>query len=379
MPFNRSSIFLEVIESLSKCTYISEGDDLSMSKEILFKASHFLKIPRVNAWLMDGDQRKLKNILAYDRTTDVFYTESELFENDLPIWFNHIIRNDIIISNEAQKESFNSELLEGYLIPLNISSMMEVPILLGGKLKGIVCFENTGEIRNWSNDEQHFALALTQLLTLTLETKEKNIYRDELEKLVNEKSILIAEINHRVKNNLSVITALIRAESNRAKDKYHKDLFDNILTKSFSLSTLQSSMYKSENYKQADFSDFIKTLVANINETYGFNKNVKIDLDLEDLKIDVSKAIPCSLIVNELITNSYKHAFRENKVNNLSIKLSRQDSNFSLIISDNGPGLTDNYTENGTGYELINGLTEQIDGKLNIDSSESGMKITLTF
>lgn len=379
MPLNRSSVFLEVLENLSKSVHISEGNDMEMAKEILYSASHFLKIARANAWLMNDDETELVCLTAYDRNKNDFYSEGILKAVDLPIYFSHIRRNDIIISSEARKESFNQELVEGYLIPHNIYSMMEVPIILSGEIKGIICFENTEDIREWNNDEQHFSLALTQLLTLTLETKQKNIYREELEKLVKEKSVLIAEINHRVKNNLAVITALIRAESNRVKDEYHRELFNNILSKSFSLSTLQNAMYQSQDYNQANFSEFIRMLLGNINDTYGYHKKVQIELDLSEVNINVSKAIPCSLIINEILTNCYKYAFYKGKENKLILELKEPAKNRYLIrIVDNGPGLPEDYQTKGTGFELIDGLIDQVDGKLDIQTGPQGTAFTIT-
>ncbi len=380
MSSNRSSIFLEVIEGLSKSENISDGNILDMAKKILYSAAQFLKIQRVNAWLMDDAETKLVNLCTYDKLKDDYYVENDLLKEVFPIYFRHIRRNDIIISIEAQKEIFNNELVEAYLKPLDIKSMMEVPILSGGKFKGIICFEQTATTREWSNDEQHFAIALTQLLTLTLETNTKNKYRDELERLVNEKSILINEINHRVKNNLAIITALIRGEMNRSKDKYHKDLFENLLSKSFSLATLQSSMYQSKNYDQVNFSNFMRTLISNISQTYGHDKNVHIDATLGNIDIDISKAIPCSLIVNEILTNSFKYAFDNSKKNNLDIKITNQEKEKFLIqIVDNGIGLPNNYLERGTGFELIDNLIEQIDGQLDIKSSKKGTSVEIIF
>jgi two-component sensor histidine kinase len=380
MSINRSSIFLEVIESLSKNAFISEGDIVGMAKEILYKASHFLKIERANAWLIDEDDSKMTCVQAYDRSNDSFYLEGDLLAETFPLYFNHIRRNDIIISYDARNEAFNKELLEVYLIPHNVFSMMEVPILSGGKFKGIVCFENTEMLRSWTNDEQHFALALTQLLTLTIETREKNLYRDELEKMVKEKSVLIAEINHRVKNNLAVITALIRAESNRAKDSYHRELFANVLSKSFSLSTLQNVMYESQNYHEANFSEFIRTLVGNMNDTYGHNLGVKLELDLGEVNVPITKAIPCSLIVNEMLTNCYKYAFSNGRPPKLKISLKKVDEfGIELKVEDNGGGLPENYASKGTGFELIEGLVDQIDGFLQVETSNKGTSITLSF
>ena len=310
MTKSRSSVFLEVIESLSKGTFISEGDVQGLAREVLIQASQLLNVDRVNAWTLSGDEKQLDSLLAYDRNRNEFYVESPLLKRDFPYYFEHVSKNDILISSDAQNEPFNRELREVYLMPLNICSMMEVPIISGGKFKGVTCFEHLGNLREWSNDEQHFALALTQLLTLALETRDKNQYREELEKLVKEKSVLIAEINHRVKNNLAIITALIRGESQQVKDEYHRDLFNNILTKTYSLSSLQEAMYQSQNFREVNFSEFLPTLVGNLNNTFGFNLRARMIYDvLEPVVLEVNKAIPLALICNEIMTNSYKHAF----------------------------------------------------------------------
>ncbi len=380
MPFNRSSVFLEVIEGLSKSPHIYQGNDLEMAKKILYSGSQFLKIQRVNAWLMNREESKLISLCAYDKLRDEYFIEEDLSSDFFPIYFRHIQRNEIIISVEAQKELFNRELVEPYLKPLEIYSMMEVPILSAGKMKGIICFENTKDTREWTSDEQHFAIALTQLLTLTLETKEKNNYRDQLELMVSEKTTLIAEINHRVKNNLAIMTALIRGEMSKAKDDYHKELFENILSKSFSLATLQSTVYQSKNYDQVNFGDFLQTLLSNMNHTYGSEKNVKVESFFDEVNIAISKAIPCSLIVNEILTNSFKYAFEKSTDNVLTIKLGKTEEKACCIeISDNGKGLPSNYFEHGTGFELIESLTDQIDGKLEIDSDKAGTIIKLEF
>jgi len=329
---------------------------------------------------MDDKESGLDSILAFDHNDKKFYKEGSLKKKDLPIYFEHIAKNDIIISEDAASEKFNIELVQTYLIPHDVASMMEVPIISEGKLKGIICFENLHNIRKWTSDEQHFAIALTQLLILTIENNSKNILREQLEKLVNEKSILIAEINHRVKNNLAVITALIRSEMHRTKDNYHHELFENILAKTFSLSTLQSSMYHSKNYQEVDFYDFLKSLLENIDGTYGFGKNVQKEINGdEQIKIEVTNAIPLSLITNEVLTNSYKYAFLKEKNNDLNIILHQNEDETSITFIDNGSGLPDDYKYKGTGMELIEGLVEQIDGKLDIATDEKGTKIHISF
>jgi two-component sensor histidine kinase len=379
MTTSRSSVFLEVIETLSKGTFISEGDVDGLAKEILIQASQLLDIDRVNAWLMDVDHSCLHSLLSYDRVKNQCVIEPSLLRYDYPNYFEHISKNDIIISPDAQAERFNLELLYGYLIPLDIRSMMEVPILSGGKLKGIICFEQLRSIREWTNDEQHFALALTQMLTLALETRTKNQYRDELEKLVKEKSLLIAEINHRVKNNLAIITALIRGESMQAKDEYHRSLFENVLNKTYSLASLQDLMYQSQNYKEVLLNELIPVIAGNMNQTFGYNRFVEITYKIDDNSIlEVNKAIPLALICNEILTNSFKHAFEPGRQNEMVIQIERlQNGKMLISFKDNGPGLPENYLKRGTGFELITELADQIDAEINVSPDFPGTLVKI--
>jgi len=379
-PFNRSSVYLEVIEGLSKNSMISEGDLEGIAKEICYRGAHFLKVDRVNIWIINADESQLNCIIAYNRKTDSFYSERPLEAIDLPIYFNHVRRSELIIAENVYNEPFNAELVDTYLKPNAIQSMMEIPILSGGKFKGIVCFEQIEIPHIWVSHEQHFALALAQLLTITLENNEKNLYRDQLEKALKEKSTSITEINHRVKNNLSVIIALIKAEGLKAKDPYHGDLFQTVLSKVFTLSTVQHSLYDSKSFNQLELNTFIPQLVSNINSTYGYNLKVEIHLSIENIAIHADCSIPLSLILNELLTNAYKYAFQESKKNELRIELMRKNEQYcSLSVQDNGFGLPENYKTKGTGFELISDLLDQMDATPNISSDENGTKIQVLF
>lgn len=378
MPLNRSSLFLEVIEGLSKNPGIGDGNVEGMTKEILHKSAHFLKVERTNIWLTNENEPNIHCLLAYQRKVDLFYYESPLIKSKCPIYFAHLSKNEFIVSSDSREEAFIVELLNGYLIPNNIYSMIEVPIIMGGKLRGILCFENTETKRIWTNDEQHFAIALAHLMTLTLENEEKNRYRKELEKVVKEKSLLIKEMNHRVKNNLTIINALIKSESHKAKDTFHKELFTNLKSKTITLSSLLDFTIERNGENEIDLKSFINKLFRNINETYGHDLNVKAKIDLNDVKIQENKAMPTALILNEIIVNCYKHAFNKMKSNEIEISLNKTENNSIVItILDNGKGLPENYNQKGLGFDFIYGLCEQIDSNISINSSESGTSIKI--
>jgi len=380
MATNRSSIFLETIEFLAKSPFLSEGDHHGLAEEIVKRSAQLLKIERCNIWLMNELEDRMESVLAYAKNNDRTYKESDLIKESFPSYFEHIRKNDIIISNDAQNEPFNKELLHTYLIPVDIRSMMEVPIISGGKLKGIICFEHLHTPRVWTNDEQNFAIALTQLFTLALETADKNHYRRELEKLLKEKTVLISEINHRVKNNLAIINALIRGESNKVLDLYHKNLFDNILSKTYSLAALQDAMYQTQNYKEVNFASFLSEMISDFHKSFSYDLHVEFFYDKPDqLLIDVNKVIPLALMVNEILTNSYKYAFRKDYPNKLFTELKIEQGETVLTIKDNGTGLPDEYMRKGTGMGLIRDLAEQIDGRVVINHSPDGTETQILF
>jgi two-component sensor histidine kinase len=378
MVVSRSSVFLEVIEDLSKSPFISNGDVHEISKEILKKGAQFLKIPRVNAWILNEGGKSLENLLSYRKEGDCFYQEDPLDAEDFPRYFEHIQNQQIIISSNAQSDIQNSELLECYLIPNRIHSMMEIPILSGGKFRGIICFETNTSGEEWSNDAQHFAVALTQLLTLTLEIEQKMSYREQLEKLISEKTSLIEEINRRVKNNISVLTALIKRESGKSQDLYHRDLFNNILSKTFTLSALQDATLRDSQFI-INLCSLTREIARDISNAYSLPQHIGLEFSLEEgVFVSDKKAIPIALLLNEVITHVYNYMLELGNNDRIGIKLfSTEESLCCFEVHLYGSFmLTDAFLQNEK-FELAMDLAEQIDGKLGIKNDSSGSTIQL--
>ncbi|MCE2711378.1 MAG: GAF domain-containing protein [Cryomorphaceae bacterium] len=376
MQFSRSSVFLEVIEGLSKSPHIHQGNELEMAQKILYSGSQFLKIQRVNAWMMNKEGTALDSLLAYDKLRDEFYKEGPLEREVFPIWFRYMQRNDIIISTDARNEPFNSELVEPYLIPLDIHSMMEVPIISSGQIKGLICFEHTGEIRQWSNDEQHFAIALTQLLTLSLETKEKNSYRDQLEVLVNEKTKLVSDINYRIQNNLSILTAFIRSEIKKAKDEYHISLFENILNKTYSLEMLQTAVSKSTESNRVNIGQYIENMLSDMQHGKNSSQKIVIQKDLQEIYLSTTHAIPYALLINELLSVGMRNSVATNQhPMNISLSSTSEKSRtFSMQFQ-----VKSNAAYSEEDLEVIRNLTDQIDGTFSIHDHGREKKLILEF
>jgi len=146
---------------------------------------------------------------------------------------------------------------------------------------------------------------------------ERKQMEEQLKKSLKEKEILIKEIFHRVKNNLAVVSGLLNIQAANIKDKKAKAAFQETRDRIFSLSAVHSQLYHTENYSIVDYKEYIKKLVSNIFYSSQISGHVKLHLDLADITLPIDKAIPCGLLLNEIVTNALKHAFPEKRKGNL--------------------------------------------------------------
>jgi two-component sensor histidine kinase len=219
-----------------------------------------------------------------------------------------------------------------------------------------------------------------QMLSLTIESYNKQKAKQDLELMLKEKTILLQEVNHRVKNNLAIIGSLMNLQSEKSKDDYHKQLFIECRNRLDSISTVHELIYKSKNYTHIDFKDYLNQIINHITGSYKSFEYIKIVKDIEEVQVNISSAIPLALIVNELITNSYKHAFISKKEGEIVIKLTEKDGQVFLTISDNGQGFDKNtIPKTSMGMDILNGLITQIDGTCDLTSNEKGTLYKISF
>ena len=203
---------------------------------------------------------------------------------------------------------------------------------------------------------------------------ERKQMEEQLKKSLKEKEILIKEIFHRVKNNLAVVSGLLNIQAANIKDKAAKAAFQETRDRIFSLSAVHSQLYHSENYSNVDYKEYIKKLVSNIFYSFQISGRIKLHLDLADITLPVDKAIQCGLLLNELVTNTLKHAFPEKRKGNLRIiTRSLEDKNCEIIVKDDGIGIPENFNIEKTetlGLKLIDLMIKQIEGTLEIESKK---------
>lgn len=372
--------YINTIERLAKSQFLRSGDIKRYTQEILKESASVLNCERTNAWTFNKNADVLCSLNSFNSKSNKFKIEDCLNEIHLPNYFNYLKKGEIIVSNNARDEKINEELLNIYIKPLKITSMIDVPIRSEGEMIGLICFEHVDTKHEWTIGEQKFAQSVAQLLSLALETNKKTLYRKKLEKIIAEKELLIAEVNHRVKNNMSVIISLLKLQKFKSEDAHGHILLDEVINKVYSMSSIQDRLHLSEDFSEINLEDYLKDLTNNLNNTYGANKKVKITYELSPVLLDITKAVPLGLIANEVLTNAFKYAFEpSDQIGLLKISCHRKNNKTILKISDNGPGIKKgDLLQGGMGHDLIQNLSLQIGGKIAFDS-KNGVAMTLIF
>jgi PAS domain S-box-containing protein len=203
------------------------------------------------------------------------------------------------------------------------------------------------------------------------------------EKALKEKEMLMKEIHHRVKNNLTVISSLLSLQSRYIQDDKTRSMFQESQSRARSMAMIHERLYKSDNLKSIDFGDYIGDLAEELLETYSLNNEaVKLNVDVDNEFLDVDVAVPLGIIVNEIISNALKYAFNEDKKGHITIQFHRNDEEFILVVEDNGSGIPENFNyenSDSLGMRLINSLVEQIEGEIEVKSDADGTSFKIVF
>lgn len=202
---------------------------------------------------------------------------------------------------------------------------------------------------------------------------------------LKEKEILLKEIHHRVKNNMQVISSLLRLQSDYIQDEKSLELLNESQNRISSMALVHEKLYRSDDLAKILVSDYIKNLTDNIITYFkncDGNKNIIVSSDVEDISLGVDEAIPCGLIINELITNTFKHAYPNADIGKIDIEFRRNgNENYKLILRDDGVGIPDDVdfkNSNSLGLRLVNTLVKQLHGTVEINRT-NGTEFKIEF
>lgn len=228
------------------------------------------------------------------------------------------------------------------------------------------------------DDENNFNGSFAMVTDISYQKE----YEEKMISALEEKELLLSEIHHRVKNNMQIIISLLNLQNPHLKDDKDRELFIESQNRVKSLALIHEKLYRSKDLARIDFAEYIRDLVYYLFYTYISNpESIKLNFILEKLNLNIETGIPCGIIINELVTNSLKHAFPSKRKGLITIELYPEKEDYVLIIRDNGIGFPEDIYFRNTktlGMRLVINLVNQINGKIYMDQN-SGTEFKIIF
>lgn len=252
------------------------------------------------------------------------------------------------------------------------------------------------EIINVRKDGSHFPVQLKSIpvkgsgerpfyiITLCEDITERKQIEESLRKSLEDKELLLKEINHRTKNSLAVILSLLNIQENDLSNGNAKSYLIDIQNRIKSMSMIYDRLSRTEGASRLNFSDFINSLANHLFHSYKMDPvKVKLNIDVPEVYVDINLMMPCGLIINELVSNAFKYAFPDDKEGEVSIELhKRENGEITLVVKDNGIGIPSNLDDErnakSLGLQIVSALTNQIHGRLEL-LQDDGTQFRITF
>lgn len=335
----------------------------------------------------------IKDILNVNETSNIKHKIDDL---STLTWISNIDENEskkfVLVMSAYEndfKNDFNNPIIK--ILPISIlaliCSILFGYFLLKKWIRNIETLSNTarevclGRLNFRSNvkgndDIGILGVAFDSMLD-KIENNIKNLdlevanRTEELSNSLKVKEILLQEIHHRVKNNLSLTINFIKLQKSRITDTNTKYALTNIENRIYTMALLHTKLYESENFDTINFKNYLEQLIKDIKSTFEDNQYIEIITNIDEIYLNIDYVMPCGLIINEALTNCFKYAFKENK-GTINLNFKCINNSYILEIKDNGIGLGNDFkieNINSLGLNLINLIaTIQLNGELNIQN-----------
>lgn len=202
-------------------------------------------------------------------------------------------------------------------------------------------------------------------------------------KLAEERKVLLSEIHHRVKNNMAIISGMLQLQAFETDDPKIKEMLYDSQLRIQSMASIHELLYQSNQFTNINFRDYLNKLLLNIKGTVDMElyNNIELKLNVDDVFLNINQAIPSALVLNELITNSYKHAFRKGEKGRIEIRVTENEGEIEMVVQDNGVGLPDDFEtshSDSLGMTLVNTLVSQLEADFSIQNGH-GSRFKIDF
>ena len=259
-----------------------------------------------------------------------------------------------------------------------IRRFLSVPVLFYDELVGQIALGNS--TRDYTENDLVTVRRIGSLFAMAI-----NHIRNENRILasLHEKEVLIKELHHRVKNNMQVVSSLLALQSRKVDDERYRKYFEESQNRIHAMAMVHEKLYRSEDMARVDFSEYIRDLTRHLFYTYNINpRAIRLHLDVAEIYLGIDTAIPCAMIINELVSNSLEHAFPGGREGNLTVRLHRNDGGMHILtVTDDGVGIPEDFSIDKLqtlGMQIIQSLTRQVRGTLEM-VGKGGTHATVVF
>lgn len=219
-------------------------------------------------------------------------------------------------------------------------------------------------------------------LVRVTDISERKQTEDLIRASLREKEVMLKEIHHRVKNNLQIISSLLNLQSSFIEERQTLTVLQESQNRVRAMALIHEKLYQSKDLARVNFAEYIQNLTLNLFRSYQVKaNNVTLETEIRNISLSIDLAIPCGLIINELVSNALKYAFPNDRRGEVFLKLSEEENQITLVVADNGIGLPKDFkmqTVKSLGWELVRNLTKQIKGSIALQTS-GGTQIQITF
>jgi PAS domain S-box-containing protein len=203
----------------------------------------------------------------------------------------------------------------------------------------------------------------------------QKLAEEQIKLSLQEKEALLKEIHHRVKNNLQIISSLIYLQAQRIEDPEARQIFEDSQSRISSMALVHDSLYRSQDFARVNLSEYVQTLTSSLFNAYRTQpEEIHLSVQVDpDVVVSLEKAIPCGLILNELMTNALKHGFNGEETGEVTVKLEIHSSQVFLTVENSGNNLPESFQLqkiHSMGLRLVNALVSQIDGQLSVEKAQ---------
>jgi PAS domain S-box-containing protein len=271
-------------------------------------------------------------------------------------------RRPIIVNDYEQPSLLKRGSPDGHIA---IKRHMGIPVFDGDRIVAVAGVANKEE--EYSNSDVRQITLLMEGMWLLLQRQQSE---EKIRKSLDEKEVLLKEIHHRVKNNLQIISSLLNLQTGQVKDPQLLEILRESQNRIRSMALIHERLYRSEDFSRVDFAQYVNGLTTYLVRSYaGDTRSFNLQVDVQDVSLGVDLAIPCGLIINELVSNCLKHAFTERERGEVTVGLRKEGGSYLLRVEDNGvglPGDVDLKKVESLGLQLVETLSTQIGASVTV-------------